>query len=87
LIFYSRVIKGQASVALRSGTGDRTSDAPGLEMLPDDLIRYRKLEWQAKAPTELVALTVKAGPEGASILIRDFYPLILAPRGSRNRDP
>jgi hypothetical protein len=83
LMFFAQLASGQATARLRLTSNSGTRDTEPSPFQDPDLIRYRKIDWTGGDPVHRLDLVVQAGPAGAKIFISDFYPLVLAPRVSR----
>mgnify|MGYP006285778037 FL=1 len=76
---FARVLRGSAAAALarRRNGGDAVGAEQPLAM--SDMARYRFFEWAGGERIDGLGIRITAGPDGAEIDVRDFYPLIENP--------
>lgn len=79
---YVDVRTGSVQAALQVQSGSETASGPVYTFLsstPSDL-RYRFFQWAGERRIDSAVVTLTAGPDGATLAVRDLYPLIENPQ-------
>lgn len=77
---YVRASEGSVEASLELKGGQAVVSAEGQSLAPGDASRYRYFSWKGDLAVESAAIRLTAGPKGAQVEVRDFYPIILNPR-------
>lgn len=79
VFLFARVLTGAATAAIEVRDARGIHGGASQNLSATDGVRYRFFEWTGREQLDAVSIRMTAGPAGAELDLRDFYPLIENP--------